>query len=80
MAKIDVPLLAGSESIGIAAFAPFTRRLASRSTQSSAYLAGAATGKWPWTRPVSAPISWSGMPPISFARSSTDCTYQLAWL
>jgi len=44
------------------------------------YLHAAATGKWPWTRPVSALISWLGMPPISFARRRTDWTYQVAWL
>ena len=70
----------GSESIGIAALAALTRCLASCSTALSAYFDGAATGKWPSTRPVSAPTSWSGMPPISFARSSTDWTYQPAWL
>jgi hypothetical protein len=36
--------------------------------------------KCPSTRPVSAPINASGIPPINFARSSTDCSYQDAWL
>src|ERR1700735_3080112 len=79
LAKIDVAF-AESESTGIAAFAEWTRRVASRSTLSSAYVARAATGNRPWASPVSAPMSWLGMPPISFARSSTDWTYQLAWL
>ena len=43
-------------------------------------VARAATGKRPSTSPVSAPINCPGMPPISFARSRTDCTYQPAWL
>ena len=80
LAKIDVPLALGLELIAMAALAPLTLFLASLITDESAYLAGAATGKWPWTRPVSAPMSWEGMPPISLARSSTDSTYQPAWL
>ena len=44
-AKIETPVVRGSEPIGIAAFAECTRRVASRSTASSAYLDGAATGK-----------------------------------
>ena len=31
-------------------------------------------------RPVSEPMSSVGMPPISWARSSTESTYQPAWL
>ncbi len=70
----------GLESIAIAALVPLILFLASFTTDESAYLAGAATGKWPWTSPVSAPTSSDGMPPMSLARSSTDWTYQPAWL
>ncbi len=79
-AKIEVPCVPGVEPIAIAALAFLTRALASATTESSAYSAGAATGKYPSTRPVSAPSSWLGIPPISLARRSTDCTYQVAWL
>ena len=75
-----MPLLFGSEPTGTAAFEVFTRVLASFRTELSAYLAGAATGKCPSTRPVSAPIIAFGIPPISWARRRTDCTYQPAWL
>ena len=70
----------GSDWTGTAALDVFTRVLASLTTESSAYLAGAATGKCPSTRPVRAPIIAFGIPPISWARSSTDWTYQPAWL
>ena len=75
-----MPLVFGSDLTGTAALAVLTRVLASFRTASSAYLAGAATGKWPSTSPVSAPITDFGIPPISWARSSTDWTYQPAWL
>ena len=45
LAKIETDLLAGSDPIGIAAFADFTCFLASVVTELSWYLAGAATGK-----------------------------------
>src|ERR1700743_3828383 len=80
LAKIEVPLVLGLESIAMAALVPLILFLESLTTEESAYLAGAATGKWPSTRPVSAPMSCDGMPPISLARSSTDWTYQPAWL
>jgi hypothetical protein len=80
LAKMLVPVAPDCELIVIAAFELLTRCLASLVTELSAYLAGAATGKCPSTRPVSAPISCVGIPPISFARSSTDCTYHHAWL
>src|ERR1700722_10299887 len=80
LAKIDVPFVFGSESIAIAALAPLTLRLANATTESSAYFAAAATGKWPCTKPVNAPINCDGIPPINFARNNTDCTYQPAWL
>ena len=56
-AKMLVPCAPGVVPIGIAAFAPFTRRVANRSTLSSAYFAAAATGKCPCTKPVNAPIN-----------------------
>ena len=75
-----MPVLFGSDLTMTAALPFFTRVLASLRTASSAYLAGAATGKWPWTRPVTALMNAFGIPPISSARSITDCTYQPAWL
>ena len=80
LAKTATLLLVLSEATGTAAFAVLTFDLASCRTALSAYLAGAATGKWPCTRPVSASTSLLGRPPMSLARSSTDCTYQTAWL
>ncbi len=78
-AKIEVARCE-PESIGIAAFAPCTLRVANLSTPSSAYLAFAATGNRPCTNPDNAPTSPEGIPPINFARNNTDCTYQDAWL
>ncbi len=40
----------------------------------------ACTGKRDSVRPVIAPSSTSGVPPSSFARSSTDSTYAFEWL
>ena len=75
-----MPVVFEFDETGTAALDPFTRVLASLRTESSAYLAGAATGKCPSTRPVSAPMTPFGIPPMSWARSSTDWTYQPAWL
>jgi hypothetical protein len=45
LAKMFVYVAPGSELTGTAAFDPLTRSDANRATASSAYLAGAATGK-----------------------------------
>ena len=79
-AKTFVPVTPAFELIVIAAFEVLTRWVASFVTALSAYFAGAATGKCPSTSPVKAPTRPVGIPPISLARSSTDCTYHHAWL
>jgi hypothetical protein len=70
-----------ADSITLAAFSPACTRLSSaRSATSSAYRARAKTGKRPSVNPVSEPIRSAGTPAINLARSSTESTYQSAWL
>jgi hypothetical protein len=66
------------DSTSIAALPERTRFLVAFSWP--AYVERACTGNRPCVRPVSDPTRLDGRPPITCARSSTESTYQSAWL
>jgi hypothetical protein len=79
--KMSIERRSSADSTTLAAFSPLlTRFSSSASARSSAYRARAYTGKRPSVRPVSEPIRSAGTPAIRRARSSTESTYQSAWL
>ena len=57
-----------------------SRTLRPRVWISPAYVALAWIGKRPCVRPVSEPTRFDGRPPMTWARISTESTYQSAWL